>query len=288
MDRSQKLNIIYQITESLASKNDNDFISILEEFNFDTSGSSILGKINKKDYISEKLKGGQSNDILELAKHLSIDILKSISIINPEFWKQDSFRLFISHLASNKIMANKIKENLDMWGISCFVAHEDIEPTKEWQNEIELALKTCDGLIALIEPHFHNSNWTDQEVGFALGRDLVIIPVNLGHAPYGFIGKIQAIPELDFKKQLDLIIGILIKNSRSKKKMAFALMSNFEKANSFYNATRFAKLLAVNTFWNDDLIKRLQKAPNNNSQIKLAYEVEDIVVKILDEYNRGH
>ena len=40
---------------------------------------------------------------------------------------------------------------------------------------------------------FHNSQWTDQEVGVAFGRGVPIISVNLGCTPYGFIGKFQAL-----------------------------------------------------------------------------------------------
>ena len=48
-------------------------------------------------------------------------------------------------------------------------------------------------LVALLTEDFSDSNWTDQEVGVAIGRKVPIIPVKLGRDPYGFIGKFQAI-----------------------------------------------------------------------------------------------
>ena len=77
--------------------------------------------------------------------------------------------------------------------MSGFIAHKDIEPTKKWQDEIELALSTADAMLALLTPGFHASKWTDQEIGFALGRGLPILTVLLGEEPYGFLAREQAI-----------------------------------------------------------------------------------------------
>ena len=82
---------------------------------------------------------------------------------------------------------------LRKFGISSFIAHKDIEPTQDWQHEIEAALATCDAVLALLHPGFHCSNWTNQEIGYATGRRSLIVPVALGTTPYGFIARSQAI-----------------------------------------------------------------------------------------------
>lgn len=108
-------------------------------------------------------------------------------------WGDGHYKIFISHLAKEKALASDLKKQLSVFGCASFVAHEDIEPTTEWQGEIECALHSMDCLVALMTEGFHESNWTDQEVGFALGRHLKVIPVSIGIDPYGFVGKIQAI-----------------------------------------------------------------------------------------------
>jgi hypothetical protein len=112
----------------------------------------------------------------------------------PQFWKPNRLKMFISHLAKNKARAAEMKAGLANWGVSAFLAHQDIEPTREWQTEIESALMTMDVLVALLEPGFRESAWTDQEVGFALGRGVEVIPLRAGLDPYGFVGKIQGVP----------------------------------------------------------------------------------------------
>lgn len=67
--------------------------------------------------------------------------------------------------------AAALKDSLSIYGISCFVAHMDIHPTKEWQSEIENALSSMDSLVALMTKDFHNSLWTDQEIGFVLEKE---------------------------------------------------------------------------------------------------------------------
>ena len=103
-------------------------------------------------------------------------------------------RLFISHKAEDKQLAMGIKARLrDYHCIASFVAHEDIKPSEEWESVIKRALREMDGLIALLTPEFRDSQWTDQEIGFALCREVPVISVRLGTDPYGFIGKYQAI-----------------------------------------------------------------------------------------------
>ena len=52
-------------------------------------------------------------------------------------WNNDGFRVFLSHKAEIKGKVAGLKEDLKFFGVSSFVAHEDIHPTKEWQDEIE-------------------------------------------------------------------------------------------------------------------------------------------------------
>src|SRR4029077_15913647 len=108
------------------------------------------------------------------------------------FWRKGILRVFVTHLAAHRVFVGELQEALLPFGISCFVAHTDIEPTSVWQAEIETALATCDALVALLHPNFHASNWTDQEIGFAIGHGVPAFAVRFGQDPYGFIGRFQA------------------------------------------------------------------------------------------------
>lgn len=112
---------------------------------------------------------------------------------NDSMWKPSYFRLFISHVSTYKESASHLKKSLASYGIDCFVAHEDITPSKEWEVEIENSLFTMDALCAIVVPKFPTSQWCDQEVGIALGQHKLVISINKGTNPYGFFGKFQAL-----------------------------------------------------------------------------------------------
>ena len=128
-------------------------------------------------------------------------------------WGDAGFRVFLSHKADVKKETAELKKRLGVFGISCFVAHEDIHPTKPWQDEIENALASMDGFVALMTETFHESDWTDQEVGYAFARGVPIVAVRLGRDPYGFIGKFRALSSNWLMAGED-IVKVLIKSDR--------------------------------------------------------------------------
>ena len=86
-------------------------------------------------------------------------------------WGDNKVRIFLSHISKHKRDVASLKDCLQVYGISAFVAHEDVEPTREWQREIEIALNTMHVLVAVLTPGFSESLWADQEVGYARTRD---------------------------------------------------------------------------------------------------------------------
>jgi hypothetical protein len=146
------------------------------------------------------------NQIPEVIDHFDIDlwyeqkfpekyqrIFIESSMTSADFWKEGYLKLFVSHLSENKAQMSAMKNEFDKWGISAFIAHEDIEPSREWRNEVEAALETMDLMVAVVQPGFKNSDWCCQEVGYALGRKTDIIPLRAGMDPFGFFGKYQGI-----------------------------------------------------------------------------------------------
>lgn len=160
--------------------------------NFSNSEGSLSDLIQEANamFAYEGLK------LVETERGLKIKELSSTAQTvdtDNRLFQKDSFRLFISHKDDNKKFANELKKALEVFGISSFVAHEDIEPSTEWQNEIEKALFSMDSLLALLSTGFSASVWTNQEVGVAFGRGIFILSVKAGEDPKGFVGKFQAL-----------------------------------------------------------------------------------------------
>ena len=186
--------------------------------------------------------------------------------VASRIWDQNCFRVFLSHKAEVKKETSGLKDKLKLYGISCFVAHEDIHPTKEWQNEIENALHTMDSFVALLTDGFHDSLWTDQEVGFAFGRGVPIISVKLGKDPYGFIGKFQAL-SCSWDKAPTEIAKILIK----KEPMLNAYIKAIQECPSYDSGNRLSELLPFIDRLTDSQIEKLINAFNENGQVYDSY-----------------
>ena len=181
-------------------------------------------------------------------------------------WGDEGFRVFLGHKNEVKKETAELKEHLKVFGVSGFVAHEDILPTKEWQNEIENALFSMEALVALMTEDFHESDWTDQEVGCAFGRGVPIIAVKLGRDPYGFIGKFQAL-SCDWDTAPTEIVKLLI----AKDRMLNAYIKAVQTCVSYDQANKLSKILPSILTLSKQQASSLVSAFNENGQLRDSY-----------------
>ena len=200
-------------------------------------------------------------------------------------WDKDFVRLFLSHVSTHKLAAADLKHELRYLGVSAFIAHEDVEPSLDWQIEIEKALSSMDAMAALLTPDFHGSKWTDQEVGIALGRSALVIPIKLGLLPYGFIAKQQALTG-DFEKLETLaskIVDVIKNSSQHSEKMREAMVVALERAPR-YAASRAVSLQSATTRnFSVDQLDRIERACIENRQVKDSTGVTWRLEKFLKE-----
>lgn len=191
----ERVNLLDKIGRELQSRwTFSGIDEFLKACGIDTSKQT--SDVNSKWVYSKELLADEPEEkLIEIADELGLEhgyiARQDLSISDSKFWKPGYFRLFISHISKHKDKAANLQRALLKYGISGFVAHEDIEPTKEWLVEIEKALLSMNALAAILTPGFRDSAWTDQEVGFAVGRDVLIIPIRHGLDPYGFIARYQ-------------------------------------------------------------------------------------------------
>ncbi|MDB5190295.1 MAG: hypothetical protein JWN49_621 [Parcubacteria group bacterium] len=191
----------------------------------------------------------------------------------PSFWQPGYFRLFISHSSAVKTWAHTLKKALAGFQVAAFVAHDDIEPSLEWQSEIESALRTMDALAAIITPRFSTSKWCDQEVGFALGKEKLVVPLTTEASPHGFLGKIQAlkIKDLPASEVANKIVDILLKNTSSSPRMTEALVDSLVNSASWDASRRIMTVLEKVPALNQTQIARLITASEENIDVKQAF-----------------
>jgi hypothetical protein len=197
-------------------------------------------------------------------------------------------RVFLSHKATCKKEVSKLKQALVRCGISSFVAHEDIEPTEEWQREIERALFSMDALVALLTQDYHDSYWTDQEAGVAIGRGVPLIAVRLDRDPYGLMGKGQGLGGCSWSDPAGMaakIFGLLHKRLPDKSRLFEAALSAYAQSGSFADsAWKVQHLLGCFATLSPDQIRRVLDAYGAKSLNKSSFDGMDRLKPLLETW----
>lgn len=196
--------------------------------------------------------------------------------IMADVWEKEYFRLFISHRTTRCKEASLLSASLNHYGITSFVAPDQIKPTDAWLSKMEAAIFSSDAIIGLISSDFTESLWTDQELGIAYGRNIPILTVNMGIDPYGFIGKYQAMryeeSPLEFK--LARAVYYVLKSiSTITDKMQSALANSLKNSSSYEEAKSRMELLLEYDSISEKSREIIERAQKDNSQVRDCYFV---------------
>jgi len=211
---SQKVALLGSVAAELGKRYGFPEIDMyLREFAIETPIS--FNDYNETDYARyTMMRGIDDATLIEMAQDLELPLPAGGAHLSPpSIWQNSQdFRLFISHIAEEKEKAMRLKDCLQPYAIAAFVAHEDIEPTQEWELEIRRALNAMDAFLSIHTRGFANSVWTQQEVGFAVARDVKIISLDMGELPDGFLSKHQALarrkrPAEEIAREVDIVLA---------------------------------------------------------------------------------
>ena len=241
-------------------------------------------------YVLHMVEEATDQALIDLAQHVGFQFEEvTTPRIEPPFWRKGMLRLFVAHLATHRVFAAELQEALLDFGVSCFIAHNDIEPTQEWQTQIETALATCDALVALLHQNFHASNWTDQEIGFAMGRGIPAFAVSFGEDPYGFIGRFQAFN--GSKKNAAALALELFdayrKNKQTQRRISEVLVGLFEQSGSFADAKARIGYLEDLALWEPSFSTRVRSAAKSNRQVSGSWGVPERVAALVKKWAKS-
>lgn len=236
---------------------------------------------------------------LELADESDVEYQRAVSLAqqplhNPDtlsFWTPGHLRLFMSHRDTHKVAARALADALRSYGISAFVAHDTIEPMTTWQHEIEKGLETMEVMLAFVTDDFHESVWTNQEVGYALGKGVPVIPVKFERKdPHGFIGPKQALKGYHLEhveEAAPAIYKLLVQKLGQKGRLQQALISAFASSGSWEAAReRFDRMDGSVSTLSDDEASQIQTAYSSNESLHGAYYLKNHYNRLTDFMKR--
>lgn len=238
MKQIERLSLIDRIGRELQSRMSySDITTYLKGFGVRNDGTNTSYN-SKWVYAKDLLSDAPNDTIVRIADELELvhgyTVTPVREIVESRFWHPNHFRLFLCHLSVFKDKTASLQVTLLRFGITAFVAHVDIEPTKEWQDEIEAALYSMDALAAILMPGFKESDWTDQEVGVAIGRGVLVVPIMRGSTPHGFIGKYQGLKAIgkSVPEVAEEIFHILVSSPKTRNRMITCLADGALQAGS--------------------------------------------------------
>lgn len=285
MQPGQRVDVIKRVATQLAATDSwSEIDLVLDQFGFPTS---VLWNQDMESYVIHHIKDENSDKLATIYQYLI-----GHASYSEEPWESDEFKLFLTHVASQKSMAHTLKSSLQFYGIDSFVAHEDIRPGKEWQLVIESALHSCHALAALLHDGFRQSDWCEQEVGFALGRGLVVVPIQFDLVPYGFFGSVQAINNIVSQEPKALARNValaLLRDKRTAERLIQTVVDQLAEADSFDQANKLSRMLANDApLLSNDHVEHLRRAEKENSQLRNAFHFNRYLSSIEAKIDATH
>ena len=155
--------------------------------------------------ISLNLGGKEKNSWDEPTEIQGVEQLNESQIASGNIYPTEQGVVFISHSAKDSAFASQLGLYLKAFGLTSFVAHDDIRGGERWDDAILERLQETSVFIACVNQNFQNSTYCHQETGYAIAKsraqhdmgmdsDVKVIPLKLGDQnPEGMITNIQAI-----------------------------------------------------------------------------------------------
>lgn len=276
MRPGDRITLLRRLVDTLVQQDWEDGDLVLRQFGFTTSDA---WDGTPRSYVLHHLESGPDTALVELDAYLHGGDARAHLDPGDLPWEPGTFRLFVSHTMAKATVAAEVRRILASWRVDAFVAHATIEPTREWMNVIEAALNSCDAMAALVTPDFVESKWCDQEVGYCVARNALIVPVKLPTDPHGFISRYQAasIGQPGSPASIaDAVFRVRAAHPRTAGPMATPVIYRYSRSRSFERARENFELLqgVPADRWTRELVEIAERAATENGQIREAVVID--------------
>ncbi len=250
------------------------------------------------EYVVSRLEGLDDMQLVAIDAFVAGDMGNVQGVRNPEsarIWTECPTGVFLSHKFEDAEFASSISAGLMQYGIEGFVAHNDIAVSDPWRGSIMDGLDTCDAFVALMHDKFHESEWCDQEVGWALGRHipvLVVRPTSVSSPRNdGFIEQIQHMP-IDranpscVEFTVTSIFNFLAGRPELHERVAESLVWALERPQSHPHAIKvWYAMKALDFTWPDALLRRIRVAKHEQGFVRDAYTIPAAPYQLLKGFS---
>jgi hypothetical protein len=228
---------------------------------------------NNRYLIADFLMQTESSILLELNDYFlhigqstfDVPVVDSIQNIGLPF------KLFLSHKSEHKGIAVQMKFQLGLEGIDAFVAHQDIQDSVLWRDSLKKELNESQGFAILLTEGIESSVWCQQEIGWAMSKQIPTIAVNFIPNPpnFGFLSDYQYIHygANDLKDIAERIANSLLLNPVSRNAIRVKKFQLLRESWSFDRTRSIWKTIEGFGQLTDQEIEIVKDAFANNPQV---------------------
>jgi hypothetical protein len=291
----EKVRLIEESHEILMQRDWPKVLLVLRQFGFELRERDRWSDEDDYAYLLSTLTDADEGDLLELHQFLRGEDAQPAHRDDDQPWGELPVRAFLSHIHQERYLVGGVKRLLaEKYAVDGFVAHDDIHVSKRWREVIKAGLATCDMFVAFLHPGYHQSQWCDQETGWALARNIPIIVVRPDGTERrdGFLEEHQdfTLPagnsaEWSIARQ---IFHTAVTDARTRDAGSKSLVEAFVKSYS-YDSTRWLWSIVerVQSF-DAAQLRRLEYAVQTNRQVYDANVdgvlVPELVKKLVDRF----
>lgn len=269
MKPGERVRLIKESADSLLTRPWPERQLILDQFGFNTWQANE--DYDAYTYLVDCIKDSADDSIETLHEYLQGEDAQPSAAVADRPWGSAPVSVFLSHIHDHRHFVGEVKAVLSRYGIDAFVAHDDIDPSRQWRDVIKAALATCHAFVAFLHDGFHESQWCDQEVGWALGRGVPIVPVRVGCNARrdGFLGEYQDItPRQESAWWVaEQIFKVVLADSRTNAVGVKALAEAFVNSWSYDTTRMLWGLLQAQPHIAPEQLRRLEYAVQTNRQV---------------------
>lgn len=262
----QRITIINKIATLLDKRGWSEIDLILGQHGLPTNDLWVGSEA--RTYVIDMVKDSSDSNLSALHSYLTSES-DSVTLGRSPY-SGEKVRVFMSHLALHRELVGLAGQRLANFKVEAFVAHDSIEPSREWQQVIEAGLSDCDAMVVFLHAGFKESNWCDQEVGWVMGRNRPLLPLNFDLHPHGFMGKFQSLPchGQNGWQVGNSIMNWLVTVPTLHSRLAESLSQAFSDSGSWDFTRALIPLLEQIPSFTEDQLSRIENAARVNVNVR--------------------
>jgi hypothetical protein len=297
MKPGERIPMIQASVDALLDRFD-DADLILREFHIETDGWGWnSSNESRRNFLTGTIPTADDESLVSLHDFLIGSEQAPVASDAEDIWGPLPIRVFLSHKWEDAAWVGSVKDVLAHYGITAFVAHQDIAPSKLWREAIKSGLRSCHVLVAVMHDEFHASQWCDQEVGWALGRGIPVATVRRADVERGNDGFLEEVQDITYDPAKSpgstrvgqAIFRAAIRSVKDPELVRRAIAEAFVSTQSYENTRNLWPAVLRQDRWEKASLDRLKFAVETNSQVYGAVlgndTFPDLITGLVDKYN---